>query len=222
MTAVSIDIAQSWGLTWFHWKRLVAVVEKLGFAGLYCSDHFVAGPEPANASLEPMMCLSYLASHTQQVHFGPLVTPVSFRDPVMLACQALALDDLSGGRMVLGLGAGWQHREYTMFGYELGDMPTRFARLGEALEVVTRLLRSDTPVSFEGQFYQLQDAVLLPRPQHPGGPPIWRCWSAHGCGWEAQSAPSATVPDRASGWLGRGVCQVRAGAVRDRRIGDIY
>jgi alkanesulfonate monooxygenase SsuD/methylene tetrahydromethanopterin reductase-like flavin-dependent oxidoreductase (luciferase family) len=172
MTALSIDIGQSWGLTWPHWKRLVAVVEELGFAGLYCSDHFVGGPDPATASLEPLVSLSYLASQTQRVHFGPLVAPVSFRDPVMLARQALALDDLSSGRMVLGLGTGHGESEHTMFGYNLGNMPTRFARLGEALEVVTRLLRSDEPTSFEGRFYQLHDAILLPRPQRAGGPPI--------------------------------------------------
>src|SRR5205823_5958295 len=105
-------------------------------------------------------------------HFGPLVAPVSFRDPVMLARQALALDDLSGGRFVLGLCAGWQAREHETFGYDLGDLATRFARLEEALEVVTRLLRGDEPVSFAGRFYRLREAMLLPRPQRPGGPPI--------------------------------------------------
>jgi alkanesulfonate monooxygenase SsuD/methylene tetrahydromethanopterin reductase-like flavin-dependent oxidoreductase (luciferase family) len=91
---------------------------------------------------------------------------------MLLARQAAALDDLSGGRMYLGLGAGWQEREHTLFGLELGDIPTRMARLQEGLEVVTRLLRSDDPVTFEGRFYQLRGATLLPRPQRPGGPPI--------------------------------------------------
>jgi alkanesulfonate monooxygenase SsuD/methylene tetrahydromethanopterin reductase-like flavin-dependent oxidoreductase (luciferase family) len=90
----------------------------------------------------------------------------------MLARQALALDDLSGGRMILGLGAGWMEREHEMFGYDLGDVPTRVARLGEGLDVITRLLRSDAPVSYRGRFYSLQNAVLLPRPQRQGGPPL--------------------------------------------------
>jgi alkanesulfonate monooxygenase SsuD/methylene tetrahydromethanopterin reductase-like flavin-dependent oxidoreductase (luciferase family) len=106
------------------------------------------------------------------MHFGPLVAPLSFRDPVMLARQALALDDLSNGRMVLGLGTGYQEREHLTFGYHLGDVPTRYARLAEGLEIITRLLRTDTPVSYAGQFYTLQDALLLPRPQRPNGPPI--------------------------------------------------
>jgi alkanesulfonate monooxygenase SsuD/methylene tetrahydromethanopterin reductase-like flavin-dependent oxidoreductase (luciferase family) len=90
----------------------------------------------------------------------------------MLARQAAALDDLSGGRMVLGLGAGWQEREHTLFGFDLGDIPTRMARFEEGLEVITRLLRSDEPVAFEGRFFQLREATLLPRPQRPGGPRI--------------------------------------------------
>jgi alkanesulfonate monooxygenase SsuD/methylene tetrahydromethanopterin reductase-like flavin-dependent oxidoreductase (luciferase family) len=82
----------------------------------------------------------------------------------------MALDDLSGGRMILGVGAGWQEREHAMFGYDLGDVPTRLARLEEGLEVVMRLIRSDEPVSFTGRFYQLREARLLPRPQRR--PPI--------------------------------------------------
>lgn len=74
--------------------------------------------------------------------------------------------------MILGIGAGWQEREHTLFGHELGDIPTRMARLQEGLEVVTRLLRSDEPVTFEGKFFQLRGAILLPRPQRPGGPEI--------------------------------------------------
>jgi alkanesulfonate monooxygenase SsuD/methylene tetrahydromethanopterin reductase-like flavin-dependent oxidoreductase (luciferase family) len=116
--------------------------------------------------------LAYLADHSQRIHFGPLVAPVSFRDPMLLARQAAAIDDLSGGRLWLGLGAGWQDREHTLFGYDLGDVPTRMARLEEGLEVVSRLMRSDQPVSFEGHFYQLREATLLPRPQRPGGPRI--------------------------------------------------
>jgi alkanesulfonate monooxygenase SsuD/methylene tetrahydromethanopterin reductase-like flavin-dependent oxidoreductase (luciferase family) len=82
------------------------------------------------------------------------------------------VDDLSGGRLTLGLGAGWQEREHTMFGFDLLDMKSRFARFEEGLEVVTRLLKSDEPVTFEGKYYQLRGATLLPRPSRPGGPPI--------------------------------------------------
>jgi alkanesulfonate monooxygenase SsuD/methylene tetrahydromethanopterin reductase-like flavin-dependent oxidoreductase (luciferase family) len=86
--------------------------------------------------------------------------------------QAAALDDLSGGRMILGLGAGWQDREHRLFGHNLGDVPTRMARLEEGLEVITRLLRSNEPVTYEGKFFQLREALLLPRPQRLRGPEI--------------------------------------------------
>ena len=172
MVAIAIMIEGQMGLTWPRWQRLCAEVEALGFAGLFRSDHFTNPAPPDQEALETIVSLAYLADHTQRIHFGPLVAPVSFRDPIMLARQALAIDDLSGGRLVLGLGTGWQAREHDTFGYVLGDTATRLARLEEALEVVTRLLRDDDPVSFEGRFYRLREARMLPRPQRPGGPPI--------------------------------------------------
>src|SRR5258707_12276134 len=172
MVAISIMIEGQMGVTWPHWKRLVAEVEDLGFAGMFRSDHFTSARPPDRASLETIVSLTYLADHTRRIHFGPLVAPFSFRHPVFLARQAAAIDDLSQGRMILGLGAGWQEREHQAFGFELGDIPTRMARFQEGLEVVTRLLRSDEPVSYEGSFYQLREAMLLPRPQRPGGPSI--------------------------------------------------
>lgn len=170
--ALSIMIEGQNGLTWPRWRQLVAAVERLGFAGLFRSDHFTNREPPDQASLELVVSLAYLADHTQRIHFGPLVAPFSFRDPALLARQAAALDDLSGGRMLLGVGAGWQDREHTLFGYPLLDVPARMRRLEEGLEVVTRLLHSDAPVTYEGQFYHLRGATLLPRPTRPGGPPI--------------------------------------------------
>jgi F420-dependent oxidoreductase-like protein len=172
MIEVSISVEGQTGLTWPLWRRWVAMAEARGFSGLYRSDHFTMPDPPDEDSLECIVSLAYLADHTHRVRFGPLVAPLSFRDPVMLARQAVALDDLSGGRMVLGVGTGWIEREHSLFGYELGDLQARFARLEEGLEVVTRLLKSDDAVSYEGQFYKLREAVLLPRPQREGGPPI--------------------------------------------------
>jgi F420-dependent oxidoreductase-like protein len=172
MVAISIMIEGQNGLTWPRWKRIVKEVEELGFAGLFRADHFTNANPPDKDSLEMIVSLTYLADHSQRLHFGPLVAPVSFRDPRMLARQAAALDDLSGGRMILGVGAGWQEREHRLFGYNLGDLRTRMARLEEGLEVITQLLRSDEPVTYEGRFFQLRGATLLPRPQRPGGPDI--------------------------------------------------
>jgi F420-dependent oxidoreductase-like protein len=172
MVALSVMIEGQDGLIWSRWKRLVSAAEDLGFAGLFRSDHFTNRDAPDKDSLEMIVSLTYAADRTRRIHFGPLVAPVSFRHPILFARQAAALDDLSGGRMILGLGAGWQEREHTHFGYDLGDIPTRMERYQEALEAVTRLLRSDEPVTFEGKHFQLREAILLPRPQRAGGPPI--------------------------------------------------
>lgn len=172
MVDVSIMIEGQDGLTWPRWKRLAETVDALGFAGLFRSDHFTNAEPPDKDALEMVISLAYLAARTTRIHFGPLVAPLTIRDPVMLARQALALDDLSGGRMILGLGAGWQEREHDLFGYALGDTAARLDRLEEGLEVATRLLHGDTPATFEGRFFRLHGATLLPQPQRPGGPPI--------------------------------------------------
>jgi alkanesulfonate monooxygenase SsuD/methylene tetrahydromethanopterin reductase-like flavin-dependent oxidoreductase (luciferase family) len=90
----------------------------------------------------------------------------------MTARIASAVDDLSGGRLVLGLGAGWQQREHEHFGFDLLGLQERFGRFEEGLEVVTRLLKSEAPVDYNGRYYRLKEAVLLPRPSRAGGPPI--------------------------------------------------
>lgn len=160
------------GLNWERWKRIVLAVEELGFVGLYRSDHFTNPQAPDLDALELWVSLTWLASNTKRIEFGPLVSPVSFRHPVWTAKVATAIDDLSNGRLQLGLGAGWQEREHTHYGFDLLDIPQRKARFQEALEVVTHLLHSDEPVTFNGTYYHLQEATLMPRPQRAGGPPI--------------------------------------------------
>src|SRR5215207_7649307 len=111
---ISISAEGQLGLQWSQWKRFVPTVEQLGFAGLFMSDHFdTSGSADANA-LEMILGLTYLAAHTNRVRLGSMVAPLSFRDPIMLARQAAALNDLSEGRMILGVGAGWAEEEHTM------------------------------------------------------------------------------------------------------------
>ena len=172
MTELSMMIEGQDGVNWPLWKRLVEDVEALGFAGMFRSDHYTNARPPEKDSLEMVVSLAYLADHTKRMHFGPLVAPLSFREPTMLVRQAAAIDDLSEGRMLLGLGAGWQEREHTMFGHNLGEMKERMDRFEEGVEVVTSLLNSNEPVNFEGRYFHLREAVLLPRPQRPGGPRI--------------------------------------------------
>jgi F420-dependent oxidoreductase-like protein len=159
-------------LNWLRWRRIAKLVEDAGFAGLFRSDHFTNASPPDIDSLELWVSLTWLADNTQRIEFGPLVTPFSFRHPAHTARMAGAVDDLSGGRLTLGLGAGWQDREHEKFGFSLLDVAGRFRRFEEGLEVVTRLLQGDEPSNFSGEFYSLQDAILLPRPARAGGPPI--------------------------------------------------
>lgn len=169
---VALMIEGQNGLTWPRWQRLARAAEDLGFAGIYRSDHYTNAGPPDKESLELWVSLTWLASHTSRLEFGPIVSPVSFREPTMTARMAAAVDDLSGGRLQLGLGAGWQEREHTNFGFDLLELGPRFDRFTEGLEVITRLLGSDEPVSFQGEYYRLSEAILLPRPVRPGGPPI--------------------------------------------------
>ena len=160
------------GLNWPRWRKLAQAAEDFGFHGLYRSDHFTHPQGPHRDALELFASQTWLASHTSRIEFGPIVSPVSFRNPVITAWTALAISDLAGGRFRLGLGAGWQEREHREFGFSLGDLKTRFDRFEEALEVITLLLRSDEPVSFDGRFYQLNEAMILPKPAHANHPPI--------------------------------------------------
>jgi F420-dependent oxidoreductase-like protein len=169
---VAIMIEGQNGLNWPRWQRIAHVVEELGFAGLYRSDHFTNPAPPDLDSLELWVSLTWLASHTKRIEFGPLVTPFSFRHPVFTARVAKEVDNMSGGRLILGVGAGWQEREHISFGFDLLDPPRRFDRFQEGLEVIIRLLRDDEPANFGGEFYRLHNAVLLPRPRQPGKPPI--------------------------------------------------
>src|SRR5918995_896874 len=161
------------GIGWDRWRRLGRAVEGLRYAGLYRSHHF---PNRRTGSyqdaLELWSSLTWLADNTRRIEFGPLVSPVSFRHPVITAWQASAVDNLAGGRLRLGLGAGWNEWEHQTFGFEVLGTDRRFVRFEEGLEVVTRLLRNDEPVSFEGEFYRLNDALLMPRSPRPGGTPV--------------------------------------------------
>lgn len=173
MVKLSVLVEGAHGLTWPRWKAIVETTERLGYTGLYGSDHFTLAPAPPDrGSLELIVALTYAADHTACVEIGQLVSPVSFRDPIMLTRQMLALDDLSEGRKVYGLGAGWNVREHALFGYDLGDVRTRMDRFTEAMAIVSLLLHGDEPVSFTGRFYTLDGATFLPRPGRAGGPPI--------------------------------------------------
>jgi alkanesulfonate monooxygenase SsuD/methylene tetrahydromethanopterin reductase-like flavin-dependent oxidoreductase (luciferase family) len=105
---------------------------------------------------------------TERVELGPLVASTSFHAPAMLAKLAATVDAISGGRLILGLGAGWNQREYTAFGFPYGN---RVGRFEEAFTIIRELLRTGHS-DFHGSYYDIADCVLDPRPVSPGGPPL--------------------------------------------------
>lgn len=172
MTQIGIMIEGQDGLNWPRWKRLLQSAEDCGYQCVFRSDHFSNAAGPEKDSLEMWTSLAYAASHTETIEFGPLVAPVTFRHPAMNLRYAAAIDDLSGGRLVLGMGAGWNAYEHRKFGIPFHDFATRYLMLEEALHVTRSLLRSEEPVNYDGEFYQLHEAILLPRPARQNGPPI--------------------------------------------------
>lgn len=169
---ISIMIEGQNGLNWTNWKNIVDTVENHGFYGLYRSDHFTNANPPDKDSLELWTSLTYLATTTKRIRFGSLVSPISFRNPVFTARIAAAVDDLSSGRLKLGLGAGWQEREHQNYGFELLSFKERFLRFEEGLFIISKLFHSDDPVTIKGNYFQLKDAILLPRPSRKDGPEI--------------------------------------------------
>ncbi len=152
------------GLNWERWSRLLQLAEDGGFHCVFRSDHYTNPVGEYKDSLELWVSLTYAASHTKRIEFGPLVTPVTFRHPTITTRMAVDVDTLSNGRLTLGMGAGWQEREHHNFGVPFYDFKTRYAMLTDALEVTTRLIESDTPVNYDGEHFSLDDAIQLPRP----------------------------------------------------------
>lgn len=172
MAAIGLMLEGQQGLTWERWRRILAAAEDLDYQCVFRSDHFAEPQPPDQESLEAWVSLTYAATETSFIEFGALVSPVTFRHPSVLVRMAAAVDDLSGGRLVFGLGIGWNEREHRSFGVPFYDRSTRYAMLKDALEVTVRLLTSDNPVSYRGEHYSLDGAILLPRPERAGGPPI--------------------------------------------------
>lgn len=172
MAQIGIMIEGQDGLNWTRWKRILQAAEDFGYQCVFRSDHYTNASGADKDSLELWTSLTYAASHTTKIDFGPLVTPVTFRHPTMNVRYASAIDELSNGRFVFGMGAGWQDREHKKFGVPFYDFPTRYSMLTEALQLTIRLLESDEPVDYAGEHFSLEDAILLPRPTRAGGPPI--------------------------------------------------
>lgn len=149
--------------SWADIRSFAEHAEAVGVDSLWVCDHFVSGPEEGvvEGIHEAWTILSALAASTSRVELGQLVTCVSFRSPSLLAKMAVTADAVSGGRLTLGLGAGWYDPEYHAFGYPTDH---RVGRLEEALRIIVPLLRGET-VTLAGRYHRVEEAVLLPAPE---------------------------------------------------------
>ena len=166
---VSWDGISTWG------KR----AEELGFDSVYVSDHFFlslaryGGTSELYGSVDPLMALAGLATATERVRLGTLVLGAGFRHPAMVATSAVTIDHLSGGRLDLGLGAGWYEDEYRALGYDFGTLGQRFEILEESIEVLSLLFGEKEPVTWQGKHFHLDEAYCRPRPHQEPRPPLW-------------------------------------------------
>jgi F420-dependent oxidoreductase-like protein len=152
------------GVTWDDWVALASACEDHGVEALFRSDHYISGSDETRPVLDAWTTLAGLAPRTTKLQLGTLVSPATFRHPSVLARSAATADEISGGRITLGLGAGWMQREHEAYGFEFGTARERVAHFGEQLEIVHRLLREDT-VDFDGEHYTLVAAPGLRRPE---------------------------------------------------------
>ena len=164
MAHVGLMIEGQEGLTWDRWRRLADAVDRLGYESLWRSDHlFSLFGVAARPGLDTWPSLTYLATATRRIRFGPLVCPITFRHPAMTAREAAAVDVLSGGRLELGLGAGWHDGEHQAFGIPYPRVGERIRRLDEGIQVI-QALWAGGPARFEGKYYRLDGGTAWPKP----------------------------------------------------------
>ena len=148
------------------WERTVAVArqaEQLGFESVWVFDHFQTDPEPTDElTFESFTTLAALAASTDRVRLGQVVICTAFRNPALTAKMIGTMDVISGGRMELGIGAGWKEDEWRAYGYGFPDTKTRLATLADHLEVITRMLAPER-ATFEGTHASVTDAINVPR-----------------------------------------------------------
>jgi len=163
---VGIMIEGQEGLTWEWWLRLMEAAEDMGYESLCRSDHLTGlFGDARRPSLETWTSLTAVAMRTRRIRFGPVVSPITFYHPALLAKMAGALDALSDGRIDLGLGGGWNEHEHNMFGIALPPMKERLDRLECAARYI-RALGVGEPVTLEQPYYPLRKAETHPLPTH--------------------------------------------------------
>ncbi|HRA31559.1 MAG TPA: TIGR03560 family F420-dependent LLM class oxidoreductase [Thermomicrobiales bacterium] len=179
--------------------------ESLGFDTVWVTDHFITGSEPGQ-DLEPILeawtSIAALAMATTTIRFGVMVTGNTYRNPALLAKQAVTIDHISDGRLILGFGAGWWEREHAAYGYDFPSNRELVDRFGEALEIMTRL-QEDERATVRGQYYWVDDAPFEPKPiQRPhvpllvgaSGPRMLRLTAKYADEWNTRGPVDEVAP----------------------------
>jgi probable F420-dependent oxidoreductase len=155
---------------WAELLDMTRAIEDLGYDSVWLGEHLLyRWPDrPPRGPWEAWSMLSAIAAVTDRIEFGPLVACTAFHNPAVLAKQASTIDEISGGRLILGLGAGWNETEFRAFGIPFDHRVDRFE---EAFTIIRTLLQ-DGEIDFDGRFYQARDCEILPRGPRPHGPPL--------------------------------------------------
>jgi F420-dependent oxidoreductase-like protein len=161
------------GVSWQQWCALARACEEHSIPTLFRSDHYMNldGNHPERKAMDAWATLSALAAVTSTVRLGTLVSPATFRHPSTLAKMVATADEISGGRIELGLGAGWHEREHEAYGFEFRPTRTRMDVLAEQLQIVLGTW-TEAPFSFSGEHYRLQDLDAQPKPVQRPHPPL--------------------------------------------------
>jgi alkanesulfonate monooxygenase SsuD/methylene tetrahydromethanopterin reductase-like flavin-dependent oxidoreductase (luciferase family) len=156
--------------SWKEVREMARTAEGIGMDSVWIGDHLLYqwADRPSRGPWEAWTSLAAIAAVTERIQLGPLVAATSFHNPAMLAKKAVTLDEISGGRMILGLGAGWNETEYRAYGFPFDHRVSRFE---EAFTIIRTLLR-DGRIDFGGTYFQLRDCELLPRGPRSNGPPL--------------------------------------------------
>ena len=155
---------------WDELRRMAQAAETVGLDSVWVGDHLLyrSADGPPRGPWEAWSLLAALAAVTRRVEIGPLVACLNFHNPAVLAKAAATVDDISGGRLILGVGAGWNQPDFEAFGVPFDHRVSRFE---EAFTIVRGLL-ADGRVDFQGTYYSAPDCELRPPPSRPGGPPL--------------------------------------------------
>ena len=188
------------GVTWPELRRFWQRADELGYDSCWIPDHFYSGGrDPETTCLEAWTVLSAMAAATRRIKIGPMVLGNTYRHPAVVANMAATLDHVSGGRLQLGVGAGWMVSEHQGYGIPLPPPAERVDRLDEALQVI-KLLLTQRRSTFEGRYYRLRDALCEPKPLQRPHPPIvvggggekrtLRVVARHADEWNGEASPS--------------------------------